>query len=85
MAFAMSYPVIASRWYTESNNLVVLQVPSEECLKHLATKAEDAGIKYIVFREPDFENTVTTVTIESLGKRLVSNLPLALRATPRAT
>jgi len=80
IAFVMEHPVVASYWHLKSNNLVFLQVPNEECLQHLAARAEDAGFDHSVFREPDFDDTVTAVVIEPAGKRLVSNLPLALRA-----
>lgn len=85
MAFTMAHPIVANYWYTKSNNLVVLQVPNEECLKHLAARADETGIDHIVFREPDFDNTITAVAIEPAGKRLVSNLPLALKVVvPKA-
>lgn len=79
-AFAMHHPIVARYWYHKSNNLVVLQVPNEACLKHLANQARDAGIDHAVFREPDFDDTVTAVAIEPAGRKLVSSLPLALRA-----
>jgi hypothetical protein len=79
MSFVQAHPIIAQYWYLKSNNLVVLQVPDESCLKHLATRAEEEGIEHSVFREPDFDNTVTAVTLEPAGRRLVSNLALALR------
>jgi len=83
IAFVMNHPVIARYWHLKSNNLVLLQVPSEECLKHLATRAKDAGIDHAVFREPDFDDTVTAVAIEPAGRRLVSNLPLALKVVSK--
>ncbi len=76
----MDHPITARYWHHKSNNLVVLQVPNEECLLHLAGKAQDEGVEHSVFREPDFDNTVTAVALEPAGARLVSNLPLALRA-----
>lgn len=80
----MEHPIVAKYWHLKSNNLVLLQVPNEECLKHLAQRAKDAGIDHSVFREPDFDDTITAVAIEPAGKRLVSNLPLALKATLKA-
>ncbi len=80
----MSHPVIARYWHLKSNNLVLLEVPNEECLKHLAVRAEEGGFDHSVFREPDFDDTVTAVAIEPAGKRLVSNLPLALKVVPKA-
>ena len=79
MAFIQAHPIVASYWHLKSNNLVVLQVPDEEVLLHLAERAQNEEIVHAVFREPDFDNTVTAVALEPAGKRLVSNLPLALR------
>ena len=73
------HEVTDRHWYHKSNNLVVLQVPSEACLKHLAGKAEDAGVEHSVFREPDYDNTITAIAIEPAGRKLLSNLRLALR------
>lgn len=79
IAFVMEHPVEARYWHLKSNNLVLLQTPNEDCLMHLAQRAQDAGIAFSVFREPDFDNTVTAVALEPAGARLVSNLPLLLR------
>lgn len=80
IAFMAGFPVTARYWHHKSNNLVVLQVPNEECLLHLATRAQDAGVEHSVFREPDFGDTATAVALEPAGARLVSTLPLALRS-----
>lgn len=79
MSFASEHPVTANFWHHKSNNLVVLQVPDESCLLHLAGRAQDEGVEHSVFREPDFDNTVTAVALEPAGRRLVSSLALALR------
>jgi len=75
----MEHPITARYWHHKSNNLVVLQVPNEGCLLHLANRASDASVEHSVFREPDFDNTATAVALEPAGARLVSTLPLALR------
>ena len=80
MAFAMQYPITAQYWYRKSNNLVVLQVPNEACLKNIALRASDEGFDYSVFHEPDFDDTITAIAIEPAGKRILSNLSLALKA-----
>jgi len=78
--WAQEHPVIDQFWYLKSNNLVVLQVPDEICLKHLASRVSDAGIACSVFREPDFGNSITALAIEPAGKKLLSNLRLALKS-----
>lgn len=79
MSFVTEHPVIAHYWHHKSNNLVVLQVPNEACLQHLVSRAQDEGVEHSVFREPDFDDTITAVALEPAGQKLVSNLPLALR------
>jgi len=79
MSFVAAHPAIAQHWYRNSNNLVVLQVPNEECLLALAERAQEAGIAHSVFREPDYDETATAVALEPAGRRLVSTLPLLLR------
>lgn len=79
MKFSQEHPDIAQRWYETSNNLVVLQVPTESCLKHLANRALDTEVPYVVNEEPDYENAVTSVALGPAGRKLVSNFPLALR------
>jgi peptidyl-tRNA hydrolase len=79
MAFNVKHPVITRQWHERSSNLVVLQVPSEEALKHLADRVKAARHRCAVFREPDLDDTVTAVAIEPAGCRMVSSLPLALR------
>lgn len=73
------HPITDKFWYHKSNNLVCLQVPDEACLKHLVSRAIDAGIEHSVFREPDCDNAMTAIAIEPAGRKLVSNFPLALR------
>jgi len=44
-------------------------------------KLTKSNIKYSVFREPDINNQITSITIEPSDKtrRMVSNLPLMLK------
>jgi peptidyl-tRNA hydrolase len=81
--FGEEHQTIDRYWYAKSNNLVLLSVPNEAALKHLASRAADAGFACSSFREPDFDDTVTAITIEPDGYKLVSNLPLALKAKPQ--
>lgn len=79
-AFVAAHPDVDRAWYEGSNNLVCLQVPGEAELLALARRAEERGVPVAVFREPDFADEVTAVAIAPAGARLVSSLPLALRA-----
>lgn len=78
-AFIAAHPEVDRRWYEESNNLVILEIPDEAALEQLASRCEDAGTPYARFHEPDFGDTLTAVAIAPTGWRLVSSLPLALR------
>lgn len=79
LAFAHEYPFEWRTWYLGSNNIVLLAARDESDLLRLAERARDAGVSCAVFREPDFQNTVTGVAIGPAGWKLVSSLPLALR------
>jgi len=77
--FGIDHKTVTDYWHLKSNNLVLLSVPNEATLKHLATRIQDAGLAHSTFREIDFDNAVTALALEPDGRRLVSNLPLALR------
>jgi peptidyl-tRNA hydrolase len=79
-AFIAAYPDEDRRWYAESNNLVVLQAPDERALWQLLERARDADVPVAMFEEPDFDDELTAIAIGPPGAKLVSNLPLALRA-----
>lgn len=79
-AFVATHPEIDRQWYETSNNLVCLQVRSEAELHALIERAQEHDVAHAVFREPDEDDTVTAVALEPAGARLVSTLPLALRA-----
>lgn len=80
--FAAEHPEIEARWFRESNNIVILQIESEERLLALVARAEATGTPYAAFREPDLGNALTALSIGPSGHRLVSSLPLALRTKP---
>ncbi len=79
-AFVAAHPEIDRAWYEQSNNLVCLAVPSEAHLLELAARAEARDVATAVFREPDEGDSVTAIALGPAGARLVSSLPLALRA-----
>jgi peptidyl-tRNA hydrolase len=78
-AFIEEHPGIDKEWYAQSNNIVLLEVADEHELYKLALRARSEGIPYAVFREPDFDNTITGIALAPEGSRLVSNKRLALR------
>jgi hypothetical protein len=58
-----------------------LSIKDEIELEILAMKAEARGIRVSRFYEPDLNNTLTAITLESSedAKKLTSNLPLMLK------
>ena len=78
--FSIQHPEVDTDWYENSNQKVILQVKNESELKKLITKAEEKGIKYSLFREPDLDNTITCITMEPGidTKFIVRKLSLAL-------
>ena len=82
--FSAEHPEIRQDWYENHKNIALLSVPDETALKHLLSRAEDAGLACSAFREPDYDDSVTAIVIEPAGSKLVSNLPLAMRP-PRRT
>lgn len=64
----------------EIENLALLSVPSERALLDLLRRAEDAGVAISAFYEPDFGDELTAIGLGTNAGKLVSCLPLALRA-----
>ena len=73
--FVHQYPEVDREWFSRSNNLVVLQVPSLAALEALVLRTEGAVAP---FYEPDLDGAMTAAAFAD-GRQLGS-LPLALRA-----
>lgn len=80
-AFVEEHPEADRDWYHNSNNLVVLTVADESALTDLVLDAKRSGIGYVVFREPDLEDSVTCVVLQpgKASQKLTQRLPLALK------
>ncbi len=78
--FCMEHSETNKCWFEQSNYLGLLSVDSEAELVILAQEAENKGIKYSVFREPDIDNQITAIALEpgSKSKKLCNKLKLAL-------
>jgi peptidyl-tRNA hydrolase len=79
--FTAEHPEIDSEWFSASNYLALLSVSDEVALMKLITKADEAGLRWSAFREPDVGGKITAIAIEPHPEtaRLCKNLPLALR------
>lgn len=51
--FVSLHPEIDREWYTRSNHLAFLSVPSEASLAKLKEAAESMGFRVAAFHEPD--------------------------------
>ena len=80
--FVEEHPAEEKKWYTESNNIVLLQVPNEAELLSLKKRAN--GYPASLFREPDVDDEATALALAPDAKPITSNLPLLLKdANPR--
>lgn len=78
-AFVAEHPEIDRKWFAESNNIVVLETPTEAALLALADSLRSGGIATSVFTEPDLDDEVTAAAFGPSASALLANLPLALR------
>lgn len=78
--FAMEHLEMTTRWFTDSNYLILLSVPDERALLVLLERARRLGLKSSMFREPDIGNQITAIALEPgfVTQRLCRNLPKAL-------
>jgi peptidyl-tRNA hydrolase len=77
--YLLSHRGEASSWYSTSNTLALLSVPTEDSLSQLVSKARRKGLMLSEFREPDRSLELTAVAFEPKAKSLLRNLSLALR------
>lgn len=83
-AFVEAHPEIDRAWHTAGGNLVCLSVADERDLSELLADAMHGELLAVAgFWEQDFDGELTAIALEGRARRLVSSLPLALRA-PRA-
>lgn len=77
--FAALHPEMERSWFERSNHLAILAVPDEQALVRLLARAEERGVAYAPFREPDYGDSLTAVAFEpgERGRRLCSGLRLA--------
>lgn len=68
-------------WFSKSNYLGWLSVENEVELMRLIIQAQDTGLRWSVFREPDLNGAITAIVLEPHPKtvELLKGLPLALK------
>lgn len=74
----------ALAWFRDSNNLVLLQVPDEACLRELVERVKQKvpACPIAPFQEPDLDWQLTATAFGDEAKKLLGSLPLALRPRP---
>lgn len=79
--FSREHSEITEHWMKCSDYIACLAAKNEIDLVKLIKRAEEKGIKYSVFREPDLNNELTAVALEPglASKKLCSNFGLALK------
>lgn len=82
-AFAALYPAQHAAWQARDQVLVVLAIRDESALAELLRRAMGQGVLSAGFHEEDMNRELTACAFSGDVAKLVSSLPLALRA-PRA-
>lgn len=79
--FVMDHSDRGAEWFKNSNYLAWLSVENEVELMRLITCAQDAGLRWSAFREPDVGGQITAIALEPHPKtaELCKGLPLSLR------
>ena len=79
--FSSQHPDIHKSWYNNSNYIAILSADNEQHLHRITSLAEERGVKFSKFYEPDLDNQLTAIALQPgrESKRLCSSLPLALR------
>lgn len=79
--FAIEHENEFKAWQKGSNYLCCLET-TEYKISKIVYKLQDLGIKYTVFKEPDFGGQMTAVAVEAISreqhKTLFKNLKLSL-------
>lgn len=68
--FAIEHSEQFKAWQKGSNYLCCLCVETEESIKGLIEELKFFNIKHTVFKEPDIDNQITAVAVESLPEKL---------------
>jgi len=83
-AFAVEHAVLHRAWHMAGKNLIYLAAPDRAALEALLAAGIAAGIPLAAFHEPDIAGELTAIAFGEAARKLVSSLPLALRAPKRA-
>lgn len=81
-SFVDEHPALDAAWHGAHNNLVVLSCHNEAELLQLRARARDLDVPQAVFQEPDFDMQHTAIALAgtTTAQKMLSQLPLALKA-----
>lgn len=71
--FAIEYEDKFKKWQYESEYLCCLELEIYK-FDHVLSKLDELKIKYSVFREPDINNEITAIAVESINRELHKTL-----------
>jgi hypothetical protein len=79
--FSMEHPEVTQKWFKVSNYLELRSVDDEQALLNLAQKADQHGLRFSIFREPDLNDRATAIAIEPSDKtrKICKDLPRTLQ------
>lgn len=77
-AFAHRHAALYAEWFTTSNTIVILEVPSEQALTSLKWEAMGRELAYATFLEPDLVDfePLTAIAFEPRSASMLRALPL---------
>ena len=80
--FAHNLPQFFNSWKENSNYLISLATQDENSLDIIYKKLRERGAPVVAFYEPDYYDQLTAICFYGLPhyRKLVSNLPLALKS-----
>lgn len=79
--FSLQHREIYENWQKNSNYICLLQIENEQQLFNLSLLAKELHINGSLFREPDYDNSLTAIAFEpgKNSKKLLQKLKLAFK------
>lgn len=82
--YSLQYPEITSRWFRDSNFIVVLSVATLADLEVLSVRLDSEAESLVRVYEPDVDDELTCLVMGPQPDlaRTLSHIPLALKGVP---
>lgn len=75
--YGFKFPEEHRQWHEESNTIVCLKAEDANAIVEIAFACQEAGVKHLIFMEPDWDYEVTAIAVAPEGAELLRKLPLA--------